>query len=169
MSLRAMPGFLVCCALLGTGANAQQNITVVYPPPASPPQVVIVNTRPVEARADLQSPRQTTYLIAFKDSVVRLADQYWVSGNTLYYVTTDHVKMTAPLYSVDRALSARLNSEQAVWFFLPSGQVKSVAQAHLTRNVVGSVRKRCYCRSVSSARISPAARGTASRANSAGK
>ncbi len=63
--------------------------------------------------------RQISYFIAFKSDVVSLADQYWVNQNTLYYVTLDHQQKTAPLDSVDRALSERLNMEQHVAFELP--------------------------------------------------
>ncbi len=83
-------------------------MTVVYPPPASVPPPVIV------------APRQITYFIAFTDSKVRMADEYWVSGATLHYVTPDHQLKTAPLATVDRTVSARLNMEQHVSFSLPS-------------------------------------------------
>ena len=63
--------------------------------------------------------RQISYFIAFKSGVVGLADQYWVNENTLYYVTLDHLQKTAPLESVDRAVSEQLNMEQNVPFQLP--------------------------------------------------
>jgi outer membrane protein OmpA-like peptidoglycan-associated protein len=87
---------------------ASAGVTVVYPPPVSVPPPVIV------------APRQITYFIAFTDSMVRLADEYWVSGATLHYVTPDHQLKTAPLATVDRTVSARLNMEQHVSFSLPS-------------------------------------------------
>ena len=87
---------------------ASAGVTVVYPPPVSVPPPVVV------------APRQITYFIAFTDSMVRLADEYWVSGATLHYVTPDHQLKTAPLATVDRTVSARLNMEQHVSFSLPS-------------------------------------------------
>ena len=98
-------GYGLACCVLATGARAQwyggnlgysyppagnPNVAVVYQrPPQSPPVVVILHARParvpvdqyeeyaptVPARVELR-PRQITYLIAFKDSVVRAADQY---------------------------------------------------------------------------------------------
>jgi outer membrane protein OmpA-like peptidoglycan-associated protein len=64
-------------------------------------------------------PRQITSRIAFNDSVIRLAVAYWVRNNILYYVMTDHQQKSAPLGSVDRALTERLNNEEGVPFYLP--------------------------------------------------
>jgi hypothetical protein len=92
-------------------------VTVVYPAPAPvsvPPPVIV-------------RPRQIAYLIAFKDSVIGLADAYWVSGNTLNYVTPDHRMRTAPLAAVDRTVSERLNREQNVSFSLPSQPEEAAA------------------------------------------
>jgi hypothetical protein len=109
--------------------------------------------------------RQITYLIAFKDSVVRVADQYWVSGNTLYYLTTDHERMTAPVNSVDRTLSERLNREKDVAFYLPPEKGKAVAQAPLVRHTASLVRKRCNCIAAPSAGVPSRASGGASRSS----
>src|SRR5215467_4931443 len=145
MSLR-MIGSILACGVLVTGARAQSvNVIVVNPAPEPPPELVIVRERPAWASANLQGPVQTSYFIAFQNSVVRLADQYWVRDNTLYYVTADRQLMTAPLSSVDRMLSEQLNSERNVSFSLPAEQEKPRVTAILTHNPVGSVRKRCYC------------------------
>jgi len=85
-------------------------VTVVYPPPAP----VTVSTTTV-----IVTPRQTTYMIAFRDSAVRIAETYWVSGNMLHFITPDRQMQTAPLASVDRSVSERLNRERNVEFFLP--------------------------------------------------
>ena len=125
---------LLMCGLLGsvlvTGAAGQwypgyppypgyyppyANPMAVYPPAFSPPSVVIREPPPVVIR----EPTPITYLIAFKDNAIRSADAYWVNGNTLCYVTRDHRQVTAPLDSVDRALSERLNNERNVRFYLP--------------------------------------------------
>ena len=85
-------------------------MTVVYPAPAPPPVPALV----------IVKPRQTAYLIAFKDSVIGLADAYWVSGNTFNYVTPDHQMKTALLASIDRAISERLKKRtERIVFFLP--------------------------------------------------
>lgn len=161
MKLLLLAGFV--CSVLVTGAGAQ-NVTVVYPPPQSPPptppQVVFIRERPVEEYA----PAPVTYLIAFKNGVVRLADQYWVSGETIYYVTTDHQQMTAPLDRVDLRLSQRLNSEQNVAFSLPAEHEKTIAQAHVIRKTAIWAHKQCRC-----ACGPPPAGGRASRASSTTK
>ena len=162
MKLLARVGSFAC--ILVTGARAQwNNVTVVYPPPQPPPQVVIVQTRPAPVVWEEPAIQPTSYLIAFKNSVVRIADHYWVSRNTLYYVTADHQEMTAPLNTVDRTLSARLNSELNVAFSLPPEQPN--VQAHLTRHLTSSTRNRCCC--VSGA--ASTARSTASRTGSAAR
>jgi len=61
----------------------------------------------------------TLYLIAFQDNSIRAALAYWTEGSTLRYVTMDHEQRQAPLASVDRALSERLNGERHVLFRLP--------------------------------------------------
>jgi len=98
---------------------ANPSVTVIYGPPPPPPSETRVIIR------EYPQPRPIRYLIAFKDSVIHAADAYWVNGNTLYYITRDHQQMTAPLDSVDRPLSERLNSEQNVVFYLPSLSAKA--------------------------------------------
>jgi outer membrane protein OmpA-like peptidoglycan-associated protein len=96
-------------SLLIPAADAQ--VTVVYPPPA--PVTIAPSTTVI------MTPRQSTYMIAFRDSAVRIAETYWVSGNTLHFITPDRQMQTAPLASVDRSVSERLNRERNVEFFLP--------------------------------------------------
>ena len=62
------------------------------------------------------------YLVAFKDGTIRAVDSYNVKGDTLHYVTLQHEEKEAPLDSVDRNLSQRLNRERNVAFSL--GQAK---------------------------------------------
>jgi len=113
------------CSVLATGAWGQwYGGNWGYPPRAPFPRAVVVNETPAPAtrcyREEYAQTRQITYLIAFKDNVIRAAIEYWVNGNILYYVTLDHERRTAVLDSVDRALSERLNSEQNVPFYLPA-------------------------------------------------
>src|SRR5215475_10699275 len=132
--MRLLTRSFVCCCLTAGGALAQQNIVVVYPP-QPPPVTVIMRSRPAPPPIEETNYgpfRQTTYLIAFKNSEVREADQYWVSGNTLYYLTANHQRLSAPLASVDRPLSQRLNAELDVPFILPAG-TRVVARTRIVR------------------------------------
>src|SRR5690349_21241818 len=103
---------LVCC-VLASAVWAQ--VVVVYPPPVQPPQVVLVE-RSVPMRPAPQEvyvpAGPTNYLIALKGDQVQLAEQYWVKGGTLYYVTADHQERSVPIDRVDLALTVRLNSER---------------------------------------------------------
>jgi hypothetical protein len=164
--MRLLVRGFVCC-VLATVARGQTNVTVVYPPQAPASSVIVIARerapRPAEFREENAPARQITYLIAFKDSVVRVADQYWVDGKTLYFLTTDHQRMAAPVSSVDRTTSQRLNSEQNVAFYLPPEQGKTIARTHLVRHTASVVRKRCYCVIDQSARAPSRTSGAASR------
>ena len=130
-------------SVLAAGASAQ---TIVIAPPAPSPTVVFLETAPVVRQPEVAfTPvKQVTYYIAFKKSVVRLADQYWVTGSTIHFVTKDHVEMSAPLDTVDRVLSQQLNSEQNVAFILPAVQVTEV-RARLVRHTPVRARSRTTC------------------------
>jgi hypothetical protein len=164
--MRLLVRSLIGCAL-AVGAEAQ--VTVVYPPAPAPTSTVVLigpdrpAPRTAEFREEFSPARRITYLIAFKDSVVRVADQYWVDGKTIYFLTTDHQRMTAPVNQVDRTLSMRLNSERNVAFHLPPEQAKTVLRAHIVRHT--AITKRCYCRPAAptSGRASRSSQGAASR------
>ncbi len=161
--MRMLVPSIVCC-VLATSARGQ--VTVVYPPQAPASNVILVLDSPPPRPPEFHPPpRQISYLIAFKDSAVRVADQYWVSGQTLYYVTPDRMKMSAPLNSVDRTLSRRLNDEQNVAFILPPQPRRTLAQARPVRHTVASARKRCNCVAAPSARVTPRTSGAASRSS----
>jgi hypothetical protein len=153
---------LVCC-VLATGARAQwtsgnwdyapwnPNLIVVNPVGSMPtpqPVVVILDLSPsaftFERREAYSPVPQIPYLIAFKNEVISAADQYWVTGNTLYYLTPDHRQKTAPLGAVDRRLSERLNSEQNVAFYLPAEKRKTEARLTFVRHTASPI-KRCHC------------------------
>lgn len=85
------------------------SVIVEQPPPPPPP-----------ARAT-RSNEPALYLIAFNDHNIKPAVAYWTEKNTLRYVTMDHEIKTAPLSSIDRDLSMRLNDERGVPFTLPNG------------------------------------------------
>ena len=138
--------------MLAAAACARAQVTVVSSSPSV--SVVVVNSSPSPPATFRQpEPSFTNYFIAFKGGSVRLADQYWVDGSTLYYVTPDRERRTAPLETVDRALSEQLNNEQGVTFRLPPEVQKAevrVQPIHRASNVasqrnVASRRKSCTC------------------------
>jgi len=88
-----------------------------YSPPPPPPAPVIREYHAPTAQAQQYEP--PLYLIAFHDGVIRAVLAYWVDGATLHYVSLDHEQKQAPLSTVDRALSDRLNQERNVTFSLP--------------------------------------------------
>jgi hypothetical protein len=111
------------------------NVTVVYPQTAqAAPSPVYVN--PVlrqydEYGQELRQPSaggngsangSPLYLIAFRDQSIRAAVAYWVDGKTLHYVTQQHEERQAPIDTVDRDTSLRLNRERRVAFSLPAQQ-----------------------------------------------
>lgn len=87
-----------------------------YAPPPSPAPVMREYTAPTTQAQQYQPP---LYLIALHDGVIRAVLAYWVDGATLHYVSMDHEQKQAPLSSVDRDLSDRLNRERNVTFALP--------------------------------------------------
>ena len=63
------------------------------------------------------------YLIAFKgQSNIRAAQAYWVTGDTLHFVTLQGEQRQAAVSSIDRALTARLNHDRHVEFLLPTAR-----------------------------------------------
>jgi hypothetical protein len=63
------------------------------------------------------------YLIAFKgQSNIRTAQAYWVTENTLHFVTLQGERRQAPINSIDRELTIRLNRERHLDFCLPAEQ-----------------------------------------------
>ncbi len=136
---------LACCMLAGGAlptVSGGSNVVVIYPPQVQPPPPRVTVMVPAEWQAGSSPARQITYLIAFKDGTVRQAEQYWVSGDTLYYVAADHQRKTAPVESVDVALSERLNREQNVAFNLPPRQPGAALQSHSARRGTGSAARR---------------------------
>jgi hypothetical protein len=60
------------------------------------------------------------YLIAFQTNhAIQAAVAYWVQGQTLHYVSLEHVEKTVPISSLDRSLTLQLNHERHVAFQLP--------------------------------------------------
>lgn len=107
--------------------QAGSNTTVVYPPPVQPmvqpmvPETAhsVIHEYPRPADSGTPPERSSSpilYLIAFRDKNIRAAMTYWVQDGALHYLDTGHQLQKAPLSSVDRDLSARLNSERHVPF-----------------------------------------------------
>jgi hypothetical protein len=119
-----------------TYTYATPGVTVVYQPAVPFGRTVVVNEIPGvvirEYRQNYRPPPQPPYIIAFTDSSIRLAAEYWVTGDMLYYVTRDHELGEAPLNSVDRALSERLNCEKNLPFYLPAELQSTTAQPSRT-------------------------------------
>jgi len=66
-----------------------------------------------------QRDEKPIYLIAFKgQNNVRAAQAYWVTDNTLHFVTLQGEARQAPINSIDRELTIRLNRERRLDFRL---------------------------------------------------
>jgi hypothetical protein len=105
------------------------NVVVVYPQQSQNQPVYVERAVPAlheydefgqelrpRAAASNESP---LYLIAFRSHDIQAAIAYWVDGTTVHYVTQQHEEKQAPLDSVDRELSLRLNRERRLSFSLP--------------------------------------------------
>lgn len=66
-----------------------------------------------------QKYEEPLYLLAMKDGTIHAVLAYWADGPAVHYVTMDHEQKQAPLTSIDRNLSERLNRERNVAFRLP--------------------------------------------------
>jgi len=68
-----------------------------------------------------QGNEKTIYLIALlgQDNICA-AQAYWVTGNTLHFTTLESQARQAPINSIDRALTLRLNRDRHVDFLLPA-------------------------------------------------
>lgn len=99
----------------------QPPVVMNYGYPPEPPPVEDAPQPMLREYPQSPAPRKyddQLYLIAFKDSTIRAVMAYWVEGATLHYVTLDKSQKEAPLASVDRDLSERLNQERNVTFRL---------------------------------------------------
>ena len=72
-----------------------------------------------QAAPQAQKYEEPLYLLAMRDGTIRAVLAYWADGPSVHYVTMDHEQKQAPLTSIDRALSERLNRERNVTFRLP--------------------------------------------------
>src|SRR5262249_5359886 len=96
--------------------QSQPPVTV-YEAPARP------EIREYPETSSTQRDEKPIYLIAFEgQSYIRVAQAYWVTENTLHFVTFQGEARQAPIDSIDRELTARLNSGRHVDFRLPAEQ-----------------------------------------------
>lgn len=105
------------------------DVGYAYAPPAPEPPAIVQQTpapalREYPAPAPAQTPQaqkyqEPLYLLAMNDGTIRAVLSYWADGSAVRYVTLDHEQKQAPLSSIDRALSERLNRERNVPFRLP--------------------------------------------------
>jgi hypothetical protein len=110
------------------GYSQAPQVAIYQSEPAAP-VTVYESQRPARSEIreyrDSSSPRneKPIYLIGFKNQDnIRAAEAYWVAGGTLHYVSLQHEQKQAPLESVDRAVTYRLNHERHVDFRLPDGR-----------------------------------------------
>lgn len=119
------------------------NITIVNPPQPAPQVIVITADRtasvvrqyepgsgeesnvrvyhaPTPEPVEAPQEEAAVYLIAFKDSTVYPATDFWVQDDTLHYVTLQGRHNQASLSLIDHQLTQRLNRERKVDFRLPA-------------------------------------------------
>jgi hypothetical protein len=62
------------------------------------------------------------YLIAFSANTIRAGQAYWFKDKVLHFVTLKGEERQAPMSSVDRSLTLRLNHDRDVDFQFPVDQ-----------------------------------------------
>ncbi|MGD0435424.1 MAG: hypothetical protein ABSB86_03090 [Bryobacteraceae bacterium] len=103
----------------GPPAMIVQDLSGYPASPPPPPPAPVVRLAPGPQLPGPQHYEAPLYLVAFQDGVIRAVAAYWAEGSVLHYVSMDHEQKQAPLASVDRLLSERLNRERNVTFSLP--------------------------------------------------
>ncbi len=106
-------------------APAQQTVTPIYVERAHP---VLKNydqygqqRQPVAAGRENASHENGSpiYLFAFADHSIQAASAYWVDGRTLHYINMQREEKQAPVDSLDREFTLRLNEERRVTVQIP--------------------------------------------------
>jgi hypothetical protein len=100
------------------------NVVVIYGSQPAPPVETAHPSMQVYEPAAAQPAEETPpaadfYLFAFKDHSIYSAVAYWVDGDTLHYFTSGDTHRQAPLSTLDRDLTERLNRESGVKLKLP--------------------------------------------------
>jgi hypothetical protein len=98
-------------------------VVVIYTSqPAPPVEIAHPSLQVFEPAAEqpaAETPSADFYLFAFKDHSIYSAVAYWVDGDTLHYFTTGDTHKQAPLSTLDRDLTERLNRESGAKLKLP--------------------------------------------------
>jgi endonuclease YncB( thermonuclease family) len=81
------------------------------------PSIQVLGTQAAQPAAEPPAPDR--YLFAFKDHSIYAAVAYWVDGDTLHYFTSGDTHKQAPLSTLDRPFTERLNRETGVALKLP--------------------------------------------------
>jgi len=109
--------------------SGQPNVIVIYPQAPPQPQMYYQPEPPPQSRIvevpSQQQPEQTEathYLLAFKDHSIYSAVAYWVDGDTIHYMVSGNMHKQAPVSSVDRELTARLNEGSGLEVKLPAAK-----------------------------------------------
>jgi hypothetical protein len=108
----------------GYSYQPEPTVIVVTPPPAPVPQVIMqAPPKPIQAQIKEYHPPDTgdssPFSIALKDGSVRHAMAVWVTDDTLHYIDTTGKPGQAPLESVDRQATRKLNAGKNVQSWLP--------------------------------------------------
>jgi len=108
---------------------AQPNVIVIYP--QAPPQAQMYyqaeplpQSRIIEVpdQRQQEEPTATHYMLAFKDHSIYSAVAYWVDGDTIHYMVSGNLHKQAPISSIDRELTGRLNEGSGVEVKLPAAK-----------------------------------------------
>jgi hypothetical protein len=86
------------------------------------------------ARAAASQPFYRTpdfYLIAFTNHTIQAAVSFNVEGDTVHYITREHVEKTAPLSAVDVRFSQQINRDRHVEFKMPQPAASTFVTTHL--------------------------------------
>ena len=90
-----------------------------YAAPAPAPVAQNYPQPPAPSRSQSFYRAPDFYLIAFTDNTIQTALSFDVEGDTLHWITREHVDRQAPLSTVDRRFSVQLNRDRRVEFRLP--------------------------------------------------
>ena len=112
------PSYSYPSSYYGYGSSASSPV-VIY---QSQPQAVVYEApqQPEIPTSSHQGDEKTVYLIALKgQDNICAAQAYWVTQNTLHFITLEGEAKQALISSVDRAFTFRLNWDRQVEFRLP--------------------------------------------------
>jgi hypothetical protein len=97
----------------GRSSDPSASSSYNYKPP-------LATADPVPAPADSYSAALPVTLLVFKDRTLILVNDYWLTGDQLWYETAPGVRASIPLDQLDLPLTQQLNRERGVPFTLQS-------------------------------------------------